>query len=125
MPNLNKCTFIGHLGRDPEIKYTPAGDAVATFSMAVSEKYKDNEHTEWLTIVCWKKLAETASKYLAKGNPVYVEGKLKTREYEGRDGTKKKVTEIIASQLVLLGTPKKSESAPADSTPVDDDSMPF
>jgi len=131
MPSLNKIMIIGHLGRNPDMKTTQSGDLVANFSVAVSEKYKGVESTEWFNVVAWTKTAEIVQKYLSKGNPVYVEGRLKTREYEARDKTQKKVTEIIASHIVLLGGSKDTVSqdrgAPrteADDS-FDDDDIPF
>src|SRR5512147_2407928 len=102
--SLNKVMLIGNLGKDPELKYTPSGVAVATFSMATSEQWKDQdgnaqERTEWHNIVAWRKLAEIVGEYLKKGKKVYIEGKLQTRNYE-KDGVKRYVTEIVADQLI-------------------------
>src|SRR5438132_12376601 len=88
---LNKVLIIGNLGRDPEMKYTPAGKPVTTFSVAVSRNWRtpegDNrEETEWFRIVAWDKLAETCNEYLRKGSKVYLEGRLRTREWQGHDG---------------------------------------
>lgn len=104
--SLNKVTLIGNLGKDPELKYTPSGVAVATFSIATSENWKDQEgnaqeKTEWHNIVAWRKLAEICGEYLKKGKKVYLEGKLQTRNYE-KDGVKRYVTEIVADQLIML-----------------------
>lgn len=106
--SVNKCIFIGNLGKDPEIRYTPSGDAVCNFSIACSEKYKDksgqqHEKTEWINIVAWRQLAEICGKYLTKGSQVYIEGKLSTRSYDDRDGNKRYVTEIVADQVRMLG----------------------
>jgi single-strand DNA-binding protein len=103
MPNYNKIVIIGHLGKDPETKYTKDGKNVANFSVAVSEKWGGNEHTEWFYVVAWNKTAEIAQKFLKKGNPVLIEGKIQTREWNSTDGEKKKTTELIASNIVLLG----------------------
>ena len=97
--SLNKVQLIGNLGKDPELKYTPSGVAVATFSIATSESWKDQEgnqqeKTEWHNIVAWRKLAEICGEYLKKGKKVYLEGKLQTRNYE-KDGIKRYVTEIV------------------------------
>ena len=137
--SLNKVQLIGNLGKDPELKYTPSGVAVATFSIATSESWKDQEgnqqeKTEWHNIVAWRKLAEICGEYLKKGKKVYLEGKLQTRNYE-KDGIKRYVTEIVADQLIMLdggGAGKSnsgssaSESAPisAADSPKDDD-LPF
>lgn len=117
MPNLNKCLFAGHLGKDPETKTFANGGSVCQFSMAVTEKWKGKdgnpgEHTEWLNIVCHGKTGELAQKYLKKGAAVMVEGKLKTRSYE-KDGQKRYVSEIHVDQLHFLGKGEaKQESRP-------------
>lgn len=109
MSNLNKVLLMGRLGADPELRYTTDGTPVATFRMATSESYKDKsgvkqERTEWHTIVAWRKLAEIAGEYLKKGRLVYIEGRIQSREYEGRDGVKRKVYEIVASDMKMLPT---------------------
>jgi len=109
MSSLNKILLIGHLGKDPEIRYTPDGSPVATFSIATSENWTDKngtrqEHTEWHNIVAWNKLADLSKRFLSKGRQVYVEGRLRTREWTDRDGNKRRTTEIIATQMVLLGS---------------------
>ncbi len=109
MSNLNKVLLIGRLGADPELRYTADSTPVATFRMATSESYKDKsgnkqEKTEWHSIVAWRKLAEIAGEYLKKGRLVYIEGKIQSREYEGRDGVKRKVFEIVASDMKMLPT---------------------
>jgi len=100
--------LIGNLGRDPEIRYTPEGTPVANFSIATSENWTDKsgtrqEHTEWHNIVAWNRLADLCQKYLAKGRQVYIEGRVRTREWNDRDGNKRRTTEVIATQMVLLG----------------------
>lgn len=122
MPNYNHMQIIGHLGRDPEIRYTQDSKAVANFSVAVSEKYGTNESTEWFSVVAWEKKAEIAQKFLHKGDAVFVEGKIKTRTWE-KDGEKKKATELIASNIVLLGG--KREPREESSHPIDDNDIPF
>ncbi|MEW5799088.1 MAG: single-stranded DNA-binding protein [Bacteroidota bacterium] len=136
--SLNKVMLIGNLGKDPELKYTPSGVAVATFSMATSEQWKDQdgnaqERTEWHNIVAWRKLAEIVGEYLKKGKKVYVEGKLQTRNYE-KDGVKRYITEIVADQIIMLdGAGQRSnssasaaeETAPATSDAPKDDDLPF
>ncbi len=109
MSSLNKVMLIGRLGRDPEVRYTPDGAPVANFSLATSEMWTDKsgtrqEKTEWHNIVAWNKLADLSKRYLAKGRQVYVEGRLRTREWDDKDGNKRRTTEIIASQMVLLGS---------------------
>ncbi len=133
--SLNKVQLIGNLGKDPELKYTSAGVAVATFSMATSDSWKDQEgntqeRTEWHNIVAWRKLAEICGEWLKKGKRVYIEGRLQTRSYE-KDGVKKYITEIVADQLIMLdGAPKSapggdSEAAPSDAAPAKEDDLPF
>ena len=116
MSSLNKVLLIGHLGKDPEIRYTPDQSPVATFSLATSENWTDKngnrqEHTEWHTIVAWNKLADLSKRYLSKGRQVYIEGRLRTREWTDRDGNKRRTTEVIATQMVLLGSrPQNAET---------------
>ncbi|HMV26129.1 single-stranded DNA-binding protein [bacterium] len=105
---LNKVIIIGRLGGDPELRYTPSGAPVATFNVATNESYKDKEgklieSTDWHRIVAWNKLAEICGQYLKKGSLVYVEGKIKTRSYDDKDGQKKYVTEIRADNMQMLG----------------------
>jgi single-strand DNA-binding protein len=109
MSSLNKVMLIGRLGKDPEMRATADGTSVANFSLATSEVYNDKsgtrqEKTEWHNIVAWKRLADLSKRFLAKGRQVYIEGRLQTREFTDRDGNKRKVTEIVASQMVLLGS---------------------
>ena len=106
--SVNKVILVGNLGKDPELRYTPAGVAVATFSLATSERFKDRngesqEKTEWHNIVAWRQLAEICGKYLHKGKQVYIEGKIQTRSYDDRDGNKRYITEIVADQMQMLG----------------------
>jgi single-strand DNA-binding protein len=109
MSSLNKVMLIGHLGKDPEIRYTPDGSPVATFSLATSESWTDKngsrqEHTEWHTIVAWNRLADLSKRFLSKGRQVYVEGRIRSRDWNDRDGNKRRSTEVIATQMVLLGS---------------------
>jgi single-strand DNA-binding protein len=122
MSSLNKVMLIGNLGKDPEIRYTPEGSAVATFSLATSETWTDKsgnrqEHTEWHTIVAWSKLADLAKRYLAKGRQVYIEGKIRSRDWNDRDGNKRRTTEVIANQMVLLGS--RPQGMDAGAQPMD------
>ncbi len=110
---LNKVILIGRLGKDPEMRYTPQGVAVTTFNVATNESYKDREgkeveNTEWHRIVTWRKLAEICGQYLKKGSLVYIEGKLKTRTYDDKDGVKKYITETIADQMQMLDSKRDS-----------------
>lgn len=111
---INKVTLIGNLGKDPEIQ-TFDTYKKATFSLATTEYSRDKEgnevqHTEWHNIVMWRGLAEIAEQYLRKGSQVYIEGKIRTRSFEGKDGTKKYITEIQADNLVLLGSRRDASS---------------
>ncbi|MHB8109425.1 MAG: single-stranded DNA-binding protein [Syntrophorhabdaceae bacterium] len=109
MSSLNRVLLIGRLGADPELRYTSDQKPVATFRMATSESYKDRsdqwqEKTEWHTIKAWRYLAEKAAEKLKKGSLVYVEGKIESREYEGKDGIKRRIYEIVASDLKPIST---------------------
>jgi single-strand DNA-binding protein len=114
--SVNKVILVGNLGKDPELRYTPAGAAVATFSLATSERYKDKsgewvDKTEWHNIVAWRNLAEICGKYLHKGKQIYIEGKIQTRSYEDRDGNKRYITEIVADQMQMLGRAGEENSS--------------
>lgn len=107
---LNKVMLIGNLGKDPEIRYTQSGTAVATFNVATTERWKDKEgqmqeSTEWHRVVAWQKLAETCGEYLHKGSKVYIEGKLQTRKWQDQNGNDKYTTEIVANVMKML-TPR-------------------
>jgi single-strand DNA-binding protein len=112
MRGLNKVTLIGNLGKDPELTTLEGNISVAKFPLATSETFKDKTgqqqtETEWHNIVLWRGLADLAVKYLKKGSGIYIEGKLKTRHYDDKDGNKRFVTEIIAEELIMLD--KKEE----------------
>ncbi len=118
--SINKVILVGNLGKDPELRYTPSGAAVANFTLATSERYKDKngewvEKTEWHNIVAWRQLAEICGKFLHKGKQVYIEGKIQTRSYDDRDGNKRYMTEIIADQMQMLGRAGEEGGAPARS----------
>ena len=107
--SVNKVILVGNLGKDPELRYTPSGIAVATFSLATTERYKDRDgnrqdKTEWHNIVAWRQLAEICGKYLHKGKQIYIEGKIQTRSYDDRDGNKRYITEIVVDQMQMLGS---------------------
>lgn len=107
MASVNKVMLIGNLGGDPELRYTPAGSALATFSLATNEVWKDKdgnnqERTEWHRIVTWNKLAENVGEYLKKGSQAYVEGRLTTRNWQDKDGVKRYTTEIVAQTVKFL-----------------------
>jgi single-strand DNA-binding protein len=108
MSYVNKVILIGRLGADPEMRYTADGTPVATFRIATTETWKNKDgskvdQTEWHRIVAWRKLGEISGEYLKKGRLVYVEGKIQSREYEGRDGVKRKTFEIVATNMQMLG----------------------
>ena len=148
MSSLNKVLLIGRLGKDPEIRYTPDGSPVANFSLATSENWTDKngtrqERTEWHNIVAWRKLADLSKRFLTKGRQVYIEGRIQTREWDDRDGNKRRTTEVIANQMVLLGSrseggeshyaaaapgaqaTSESEEAPPSGAAITDDDIPF
>lgn len=106
---INKVILIGHLGADPEIKYMPSGAAVANLSLATTEGWKDKqsgekqERTEWHRVVLFSRLAEIAGEYLRKGSQVYIEGRLQTRKWQGKDGQDRYTTEIVANDMQMLG----------------------
>ncbi|MEO7313764.1 MAG: single-stranded DNA-binding protein [Ginsengibacter sp.] len=119
MQGVNKVILIGNLGKDPEIQFLEGNIAVAKFSLATSEKFKDKEgkvftQTEWHNIVVWRGLAEMAQKYLQKGNRVYLEGRLKTRYWEDKDHRRNTVTEIIADNLVMMDRKEDEQTGQAD-----------
>lgn len=109
MGSLNKVMIVGRLGRDPEVRYTPGGQTVCSFSVATDSKWTNKagekqEKTEWHRVKAWAKLAEIVAQYLAKGSQVYVEGRLETSEYTDKQGVKKYSTEVIASDVQFLGS---------------------
>lgn len=108
MASVNKVILVGNLGRDAELKYTPSGSAVATLSLATTEKWNDKsgqsqEKTEWHRVVLWGKTAESLTEYLTKGKQIYIEGKLQARRWDDKDGNKRYTTEVRADRVVLLG----------------------
>lgn len=131
--SVNKWIGIGNVTKDIELRYSAAGDAVCNFSIACNDKWKGkdgqtHESVEYINIVAWRKLAEIIGKHVTKGMPIYVEGKLTTRSYEDRDGNKRYVTEIVASDMQMLG--KKEGAAPSQNeeqpfNPDDDGEIPF
>jgi single-strand DNA-binding protein len=115
--SVNKVILIGRLGKDPEVKYTQSGLAVARFTMATDETRKDasgerQQKTEWHNIVAWDKLAEICGQYLNKGKQVYIEGRIQTRSYEDKESKKRYITEIRADNMVMLGS--RGEGSPAE-----------
>lgn len=137
--SINKVILLGNLGRDPEVKYTPAGVPVAKFSLATNERYKDKggewqDKTEWHNIIAWQRLAEIVSEYVKKGSKIYIEGRLQTSSWDDKkSGEKKYRTEIVASDIVLLsggGEPDGKAKAPVrtaepEHTEITDEDIPF
>ena len=144
--SLNKAILIGHLGRDPEVRQMPNGEAVCNFSIATSETWKDQhgqkqERTEWHAITLYRRIAEVAGQYLKKGSLVYIEGRIQSRKYTGKDGIERTAYEIIGNEMKMLGggndsgqqeqaetpTPPRRQAPVAPAQPVDDidDDVPF
>jgi len=130
---INKVILVGNVGKDPEVRHLDSGVAVASFSLATSETYKNKDgqkvtNTEWHNIVLWRGLAEIAEKYVKKGNPLYIEGKIRTRSWDDKDGNKRYTTEIIADNMQMLGSKQSSEeeasSAPESAAAVDIENIP-
>ncbi len=132
---LNKVMIIGNLGRDPKMRYTPSSRPVTTFSVAVNRSWKspNGEHrseTEWFKIVAWGKLAEICNEYLKKGQQVYIEGRLKTRQWEDKEGQKHSTVELIANEMTMLSDRhiknQEEDNAVEDAPPdIDEDEFPF
>ena len=139
MSSVNKAQILGRLGADPELRHTASGQAVCELRVAASEKYRDKneqmqERTEWFTIIVWGKQGENCARFLQKGRQVFVEGRIQTREYDDRDGNKRRKTEIIARDVVFIGGRDSGggarQSAPTASqtdapVPFSDDEIPF
>jgi single-strand DNA-binding protein len=118
--SINKVILIGRLGKDPEVKYTPSGAPVAKFTLATDEVFKDRNgeqqrRTEWHTIVAWSRLAEICGEYLTKGKQVYIEGSIRSRQWEDQSGGKRTAYEIIAREMKMLGSKADSERPAASS----------
>src|SRR5262245_45750450 len=108
MSGVNKVILVGHLGANPEVRYTAGGQAVANLRLATTERWVNKngertEQTEWTRVVAWGKLAEICSQYLTKGKQIYVEGKIRTRQWQDQQGQKRYSTEVVANQMVMLG----------------------
>ncbi|MEI7815841.1 MAG: single-stranded DNA-binding protein [Desulfuromonadales bacterium] len=143
MASLNKVMLIGNLGKDPEVRFTASGQAVASFSLATSEKFKGKtgeweERTEWHNITLWGKLAEIAGEYLSKGKTIYVEGRLQTRKWQDKSGNDRYTTDIVGDKMQMLSAKGErsggsdSSSAPKaggvsnhEEPPFQDDDIPF
>ncbi len=127
---LNKVMIIGHLGRDPEMRYTPSGRPVTTFSVATNRSWTttDGERrtdTEWFNVVAWNKLAEICNQYLSKGQQVYIEGRLQTRRWEDSNGTRHTSVEIVANEMIMLGERRGSEEEEYNEADSIEDEFPF
>ncbi len=141
MASVNKAILIGNLGKDPELRYTPSGQAVASFPIATTRKWRDKEgqtqeQTDWHNIVVWGKQAENANEYLSKGRPVYIEGRIQNRSYDDKDGNKRYISEVVALTVQYLGgkpdqaagsRPSQGPASPEAPPDVaaDDDDLPF
>jgi single-strand DNA-binding protein len=141
MRGINKAIIVGNVGNDPEVRYMPSGDAVANFSVATNEEWKDKEtgekkeRTEWHRCVAFKRLGEIVGEYVTKGTPLYIEGKLQTRKWKDKDGVDRYSTEIRVDQLQMLGSKPEgsktskpmAQSAPSSQPNPDDfdDEIPF
>lgn len=136
MASVNKVILIGNLGRDPEVRYTPTGTAVAKFSIATTDKWSDKsgekqERTEWHRIIAWGRLGEICSEYLHKGMSVYIEGRIQTREWTDSEGAKRQVKEIVANVMQMLGNKGRDQRSEdrgqttEDREPVPKEDIPF
>lgn len=143
MAGINKVILVGNLGKDPEVRYLEGGTAVANFPIATSENYTDRNSgekktiTEWHNVVLWRGLAEIAEKYLKKGNQVYIEGKLRTRKWQDKEGNDRYTTEIVGDNMQMLGrrddnndnssaqNSGSASSAQIDNEPTETDDLPF
>ncbi|HNS17772.1 MAG TPA: single-stranded DNA-binding protein [Bacteroidales bacterium] len=119
MAGINRVILIGNLGRDPEVRHLDNGLVKASFSLATTETFKGKDgnptdHTEWHNIVLWRRLAENAEKYLRKGSQIYLEGKIRTRKWEDKDGNTRYTTEIEGNSMIMLGA-RRDQEAPATS----------
>ena len=132
MAGVNKAILVGNLGKDPELKYLDNGVAVANFSLATTESYKNKQgervnQTEWHNIVLWRGLAEVAEKYLKKGSSIYIEGRIKTRKWEDKEGVTKYTTEILGDNMTMLGGKPMPEGKSEEASEPQDskDDLPF
>ncbi len=127
---LNKVMIIGNLGRDPEMRYTPSGRPVTTFSVATSRTWNTSEgekhvETEWFNVVAWSNLAEICKQYLTKGQQVYIEGRLQTRHWDDQEGNKHTSVEIVANEMIILGERRESGESSSDAESVVEEEFPF
>jgi len=126
MGNYNRVFLIGNLTRDPELRYIPSGQAVCSFTVASNHAYKlasgeKKEEATFVKVVVWARRAETCGEYLTKGSPVFVEGRLQNRSWEGQDGQKRTTTEVVASNVQFLGRGKAGSTVPNDAPPLEEE----
>jgi len=127
---LNKVMIIGNLGRDPEMRYTPSGKPVTTFSVATSRTWSTSdgekrEETEWFNVVAWSSLAEICKQYLTKGQQVYIEGRLQTRHWDDQEGNKHTSVEIVANEMIILSERRESGEGTTESESSEEEEFPF
>ena len=126
---LNKVMIIGHLGKDPEMRYTPSGSPVTTFNVATSRSWTTSDgerrtETEWFTVVAWDRLAEICNQYLTKGRQVYIDGRLQSRSWEDKEGKRHTSVEVVANEMIMLGKRQSSDDQ-SDEVETDEDEFPF
>ena len=126
---LNKVMIIGHLGKDPEMRYTPSGRPVTTFNVATSRSWTTSDgerrtETEWFNVVAWGSLAEICNQYLAKGRQVYIDGRLQSRNWEDNEGKRHTSVEVVANEMIMLGKRQSSDDQ-SDEVETDEDEFPF
>lgn len=119
MATLNKVMIIGNVGKEPEMRFTPSGKSVASFSVAVNNKFGEESTTEWFNVVAWNKLAETCNQYLTKGQQVFVEGRLLTRQWDDSEGQTHYRTEVIANKVLFLGRREQQKETQEELEPED------
>ncbi len=127
---LNKVMIIGNLGRDPEMRYTPSGKPVTTFSVATSRTWstadgEKREETEWFNVVAWSSLAEICKQFLTKGQQVYIEGRLQTRHWDDQEGNKHTSVEIVANEMIILSERREAGESSAEVETSEDEEFPF
>ena len=126
---LNKVMIIGHLGKDPEMRYTPSGRPVTTFNVATDHSWTTSDgerrtETEWFNVVAWSRLAEICNQYLAKGRQVYIDGRLQSRSWEDNEGKRRTSVEVVANEMIMLGKRQSSDDQ-SDEVETDEDEFPF
>jgi len=125
MASLNRVEIIGNCGKEPEMRFTPLGKPVASFSVAVNSKYGETETTEWFNVVAWNKLAEICNQFLEKGRQVFVEGRLQTRKWDDNEGKTHYRTEVIANKVLFLGKHQETSEVEETSGDLAPEDIPF